>query len=485
MQSRLSQESAGILDDFSSVSLTVWVSFCEIYNEFIYDLLTPTPKQKGTSRTKLKLGSYNENTYVKDLTDICVSSGIEAYQILQYGLHNLKYASTSINPHSSRSHCIFTIKIAQVVNGMVNVCRLNHFNFCDLAGSERLKKTMNEGDRLKESNNINASLLVLGRCINCIRENQKKNIKKIVPYRDSKLTRLFQRALSGNESISMIVNINPTAVMLEESLHTLNFSAVAKEVVLKRTPIKIKKQHRLSSYIQAKNLFAANREEDAYEINRMQDLIDKLYLELERQTQYYATQEDRIREEIWEQQKTIYDEMKENHREEITAIRDSHKRYIQGLKELYEAKYKPVEVVNLVSSSSDEDEDGGNYEYQNLCEEINSLKIKLTDVENENMLLKNRVQDVEKTYTQAQQQIETYKEQIITLKTEFTCKIRDLDVQLVETENAYEAVLQKYEEQVCSLQEENVTIEEENSELRNQLQMYTNWIDLQNDDILP
>ncbi|KAI4463527.1 kinesin-related [Holotrichia oblita] len=479
MQSRLSTEPAGILDDFSSVSLAVWVSFCEIYNENIHDLLTPMQKQKG-NRAKLKLASYNENTYIKDLTNICVSSGIEAYQILQYGLHNLKYASTTINPHSSRSHCIFTIKIAQVVNG-TNVYRLNYFNFCDLAGSERLKKTMNEGDRLKESNNINASLLVLGRCINCIRENQKRNLKKIVPYRDSKLTRLFQRALSGNESISMIVNINPTANMFEESLHTLNFSAVAKEVVVKRTPMKIKTKSRFSSYLQARNLFAANQEEDACEINRMQDLIDKLYLELERQTQYCTEQEVRIRDEIWEQQNAVIEEIKENSRQQIAANNDRYKRYIQGLKDLYEAKANQREVIDLVSSS-DEDEDG-NHKQQNLREEINSLKVKLTDVENENILLKNRLHDTEKTCTQAQEQIEAYKEQIITLKTEFTSKIRELDLEIVQTKNTYETALQEYEDQASMLVNENYKLVEENSELNTQIETYTEWRSLQINDI--
>ncbi|KAJ8943927.1 hypothetical protein NQ314_009591 [Rhamnusium bicolor] len=137
----------------------IWVSFAEIYNESIYDLLK-APPPRGKQRPKLRLGNSKGCCYIKDLTSVHVTSGIEAYQILQYGLHNLNYAVTSINSHSSRSHCIFTIKLVQfseVEDGIY----ISTFNFCDLAGSERVKKTLNVGDRLKESNNINTSLLVL------------------------------------------------------------------------------------------------------------------------------------------------------------------------------------------------------------------------------------------------------------------------------------------------------------------------------------
>lgn len=99
----------------------------------------------------------------RDLSFVYVVSGIEAFQILQYGLHNLRYAATGLNAHSSRSHGIFSIKLVQYAR-TAKTTQVSYFNFCDLAGSERLKKTLNVGDRLKESNSINKSLHVLGEC---------------------------------------------------------------------------------------------------------------------------------------------------------------------------------------------------------------------------------------------------------------------------------------------------------------------------------
>lgn len=241
MQQRLSREpAASLIEEFSDIKLGIWVSFAEVYNEYVYDLLIPEPP-RGKIRPKLPLGlDSNGRTYIKNLTSINVSSGLDAYQILQYGMHNLNYASTILNKHSSRSHCIFTIKLVQT-NFSGSEVQLSHFNFCDLAGSERVKNSCSVGDRLKESNNINTSLHVLGRCIKTIREVQKGNENKVVPFRESKLTRLFQPALSGHESIAMIVNMSPARHMFDESQHVLNFSAITKNIMVEHVQ-KIKKE---------------------------------------------------------------------------------------------------------------------------------------------------------------------------------------------------------------------------------------------------
>lgn len=125
----------------------------------------------------------------------------------------------------------------------------NRFAFCDLAGSERLKKTLNIGDRLKEAQSINTSLLVLGRCLKTIHEGQlsKQKIEHIGPFRESKLTRLFQKALSGKEHIALIVNINPIPNLYIETQNVLNFSAIAKKIVIEQ---KEKVQQRKSRFSQ-------------------------------------------------------------------------------------------------------------------------------------------------------------------------------------------------------------------------------------------
>ena len=113
MQEQLRDTPAALIEeDISNDHLSVWITFAEVYNEYVYDLLTPEPK-RGQTRKKLRLVYFNNNAYIKDLRHISVSSAAEAYYLLQYGLQNLNYASTAINDHSSRSHSIFTIKLAQ------------------------------------------------------------------------------------------------------------------------------------------------------------------------------------------------------------------------------------------------------------------------------------------------------------------------------------------------------------------------------------
>uniref|UniRef100_A0AAV2L2N8 Kinesin motor domain-containing protein n=1 Tax=Knipowitschia caucasica TaxID=637954 RepID=A0AAV2L2N8_KNICA len=108
---------------------------------------------------------------------------------------------------------------------------LRVFSLCDLAGSERCNKTKTFGERLKEAANINNSLLILGKCITALRNNQSDRSKGCVPFRESKLTKLFQSFFCGKGKASMIVNINQCASTYDETLHVMKFSAVAKQVV--------------------------------------------------------------------------------------------------------------------------------------------------------------------------------------------------------------------------------------------------------------
>ncbi|CAG9854252.1 unnamed protein product [Phyllotreta striolata] len=240
MQCRLSSENICSVSFDNGTNVSIWVSFVEIYNECIYDLLS---KEKDK---RLKLGSTGNDTYVKDLTQINVRSASEAFMILQYGLNKLNYAKTNVNMHSSRSHCIFTLKLVQTSKNNRHVI-INNINFCDLAGSERLKKTLNRGSRLKESNNINTSLLVLGKCVDIVRNNQNKQENKLIPFRESKLTQIFQKALIGSEKMAIIININPSSEMLFETHCTLKFSAIAKSIVIHEQIPEVKlKKNRLS-----------------------------------------------------------------------------------------------------------------------------------------------------------------------------------------------------------------------------------------------
>lgn len=229
IQQHLSREPVALIDENlgNNVSTNIWVSFAEFTMKTF--MICWNPSHAEVNRQKLRIRSNNGVPYIKGLTTVSVSSGLEAYLILQFGLHHLNYAATSLNEHSSRSHCIFTLQFVQASNVKKGV-HVSVLSFCDLAGLDRIKKSNNAGDRLKESNSINTSLLVLGRCIKQIRDNQKCKESRLIPFRESKLTQLFQIALLGNEAISMIVNINPTCDMFDETQHVLNFAAIAKSI---------------------------------------------------------------------------------------------------------------------------------------------------------------------------------------------------------------------------------------------------------------
>ncbi|ESO82312.1 hypothetical protein LOTGIDRAFT_134756 [Lottia gigantea] len=230
IENRIREETKISVEDQGQIRFSIWCSFAEIYNEQIFDLLEPMPKKKNAKRPVLRLSDdKNGSPYIKGLKEVNVTTADEAYKILNIGQRNLSTACTKLNHSSSRSHCIFNIKIIRnVILNDPSVCRLS---LCDLAGSERSSKTLSQGDRLKEAGNINTSLMTLGRCIEMLRFNQNhKENNRIIPFRDSKLTRLFQNFFCGRGKAAMIVNVNQCASMFDETLHVFKFSAIAKQV---------------------------------------------------------------------------------------------------------------------------------------------------------------------------------------------------------------------------------------------------------------
>ncbi|XP_069816132.1 kinesin-like protein KIF20A isoform X1 [Dendropsophus ebraccatus] len=212
---------------------SAWVSFFEIYNEYVYDLLDQFPTAKNQKRPALKICDDQLGTsYVKDLKWFNITSTEEACKILQIGNKNRSLASTKMNQQSSRSHSIFTIRLLKLNHGDdPGVLGVSEMSLCDLAGSERCNKTQTVGDRLKEAGNINNSLLILGKCIAGLKQSQNPKKTNYVPFRESKLTRLFQPFFCGKGKACMIVNINQCASTYDETLHVMKFSAVAKQVV--------------------------------------------------------------------------------------------------------------------------------------------------------------------------------------------------------------------------------------------------------------
>ncbi|XP_078711427.1 kinesin-like protein KIF20B [Lampetra fluviatilis] len=216
-------------------SYSVWVAFYEIYNELIYDLLDFTPATRLAQRHILHMAEdQHKGPFIKDIKWVQVHNVTEVLTLLNAGRKNQSFASTKLNLNSSRSHSIFTIRLIRLEKGAKpEVTAINEFSICDLAGSERSSRTHNVADRLQEACNINTSLLALGKCITALRFNQQANRlnSRVVPFRESKLTRLFQVYFLGRGKTCMVVNINPSTSWYTENLNVLRFSAIAKQVL--------------------------------------------------------------------------------------------------------------------------------------------------------------------------------------------------------------------------------------------------------------
>ncbi|XP_058514255.1 chromosome-associated kinesin KIF4A isoform X2 [Ochotona princeps] len=212
------------MDKKSDFEFTLKVSYLEIYNEEILDLLCPSREKAGQINIR---EDPKEGIKIVGLTEKTVFVALDTVSCLEQGNNSRTVASTAMNSQSSRSHAIFTISIEQRKKNDKNSSFRSKLHLVDLAGSERQKKTKAEGDRLKEGININRGLLCLGNVISALGDDKKGGF---VPYRDSKLTRLLQDSLGGNSHTLMIACVSPADSNLEETLNTLRYADRARKI---------------------------------------------------------------------------------------------------------------------------------------------------------------------------------------------------------------------------------------------------------------
>ncbi|WOO82439.1 Kinesin-like protein KIF23 [Vanrija pseudolonga] len=279
-------------------SYAVFVSYAEVYNEKIFDLLDSVlPSSRPTvARTvsSMRFSNYGlsgaigssmslaamanggggvlkrralvlkndpegSGKYIAGLHEIRVRTRDEALAVFRTGQRARQVFGTMANRESSRSHGIFTLKVVRIHNGAPedpDSAQVSRLSIVDLAGSERTRNTHNTGDRLKEAGNINKSLMVLGQCLEVLRANQQKvaapappGLKKklaVVPFRHSKLTEIFQNFFVGDGRAVMVVHVNPYDTGFDENSHVMRFSAVAREIQttanLTKTTTSLKRQ---------------------------------------------------------------------------------------------------------------------------------------------------------------------------------------------------------------------------------------------------
>uniref|UniRef100_A0A673XVW7 Kinesin family member 4 n=1 Tax=Salmo trutta TaxID=8032 RepID=A0A673XVW7_SALTR len=204
------------------------VSYLEIYNEEILDLLCPSASKDKPSTINIR-EDPKEGIKIVGLTERQVMSAHEMVGCLELGNSARTVGSTAMNAASSRSHAIFTITLEQRRGTDKSDNVVSKLHLVDLAGSERQKKTKAEGDRLKEGISINRGLLSLGNVISALGDESKKGTG-FVPYRDSKLTRLLQDSLGGNSHTLMIACISPADSNIEETINTLRYADRARKI---------------------------------------------------------------------------------------------------------------------------------------------------------------------------------------------------------------------------------------------------------------
>nr|XP_036582713.1 kinesin family protein [Colletotrichum truncatum]KAF6791504.1 kinesin family protein [Colletotrichum truncatum] len=191
-------------------------SFIEVYNEELNDLLTPNSREGR--KLEIRHDDVRKQTTVLNCKSVSLDSADTVEMMLDEAQKNRSVAATKANERSSRSHSVFILKLVGFNSATGERCE-GTLNLVDLAGSERLKHSQAEGDRMKETQNINKSLSCLGDVIEALGRGSGH-----IPYRNSKLTHLLQYSLGGNSKTLMFVMVSPLETHLKETLTSLRFA---------------------------------------------------------------------------------------------------------------------------------------------------------------------------------------------------------------------------------------------------------------------
>ncbi|XP_058398422.1 kinesin-like protein KIF7 isoform X6 [Diceros bicornis minor] len=228
---RAMAEAFKLIDENDLLDCLVHVSYLEVYKEEFRDLL-----EVGTASRDIQLREDDRgNVVLCGVKEVDVEGLDEVLSLLEMGNAARHTGATHLNHVSSRSHTVFTVTLEQRGRAPSRLPRpaagqllLSKFHFVDLAGSERVLKTGSTGERLKESIQINSSLLALGNVISALGDPQRRGSH--IPYRDSKITRILKDSLGGNAKTVMIACVSPSSSDFDETLNTLNYASRAQNI---------------------------------------------------------------------------------------------------------------------------------------------------------------------------------------------------------------------------------------------------------------
>ncbi|EUT92370.1 hypothetical protein PFAG_00507 [Plasmodium falciparum Santa Lucia] len=380
-----------IINEKKCRNIKVLMSFLEVYNETIRDLLG---KEKNKT---LEVQEDVAEVKVSNLCEIEVNNYEQAMLLINEGVKNRKMSPTRANKVSSRSHAILQIYVYnEILDDNMNTINYKaKLCFVDLAGSERASATSNKGERFKEGSYINQSLLALANCINSLASN--RNISKVrVKYRDSKLTHLLKNSLEGNCLVVMIANINPSRTSFQESNNTLKYAFRARNIKLcatvqtndnKESDIEkiLKKNENLQKEYDTLLGKYTNLKEFFFIIN----VINQLY---KKQISCYKLIEnisDNMSSMELKQDITMYDQLvkmkSDEYRKKVDSLKDLYQEEKQFLNNLFDTFLE--KNLNYVINSKDVNDNN-----KSLLEEMIFFKHNENKV-NENFLVNEKVVD--------------------------------------------------------------------------------------------
>ncbi|CAK6442440.1 unnamed protein product [Pipistrellus nathusii] len=231
---RVMAEAFRLIDEKDLVDCLVRVSYLEVYKEELRDLLEAGPAGRAVQLREDERG----HVVLCGVKEVDVEGLDEVLSVLEMGHASRHTGATHHNRLSSRSHTVFTVTLEQRGRVPSRPPRppaaasapllVSKFRFVDLAGSERVLKTGSTGERLRESIQINSSLLALGSVISALGDPQRRGGH--IPYRDSKITRILKDSLGGNAKTVMIACVSPSSSDFDETLNTLNYASRAQNI---------------------------------------------------------------------------------------------------------------------------------------------------------------------------------------------------------------------------------------------------------------
>ncbi|XP_044268791.1 kinesin-like protein KIF23 [Tribolium madens] len=333
-----------IMDINESNLYSVFVSYIEIYNNTVYDLLD---ENTGTRiQGKILREDSNKNMYVNGVVETEVKSAEEAFELFNIGQKRKKMGNTILNSVSSRSHSILNIRVVQLQQyshntegrPMIpdsNLLKISQLSLVDLAGSERTNRTQNTGQLLREASQINNSLMSLRTCLDILRENQTTGNNRLVPYRDSRLTLLFKNYFEGEGRVEMIVCVNPSIDDFEENLQVMKFAEATQDVKVARsepkyTPCRNKISKKTVTPMKSKtNLFTIGPKIPEIKLRSFMNL-DESQVALERLANILKTRFEKV--------KTLDSDLDQQEARFRKRLLDVHQENILGKSELKSTK---------------------------------------------------------------------------------------------------------------------------------------------------